>query len=203
MITTKLSREFNSRPPTVKKRSYKNFSKENFLLEVRNTNFDKVINQTNSNEAAKVFSDIFGQILDNHAPIKVFQSRRNYAPWLSDETKLEIVRRNELKRESILSNDYSVLKNYKQLRNSIKAKLKKEEQDYYRKKFEDSHTKIKDVWKYAYDILGQYKNSSPTQVNYEGRLIKSCNELAETFNEIVLNKVKNLKTAIPAEFSSS
>ena len=126
VITTKLSREVHSKPPMVKKRSYKYFSKNDFLLEIRNTNFDEILNLSDSNEAANMFSCIFRQILDNHAPIKVFQSRKNYAPWLSDETKDEINRRNKLKIESIYSNDPNVLRTYKQLRNHIKAKLKKE-----------------------------------------------------------------------------
>ena len=101
VITTKLSKEFNSRPPLIKKRSYKYFSKNNFLLEIRNTNFDEILNSTDSNEAAQLFSKIFGQILDNHAPIKVFQSRKNYAPWLSDVTKEDIKTRNELKKRKL------------------------------------------------------------------------------------------------------
>ena len=99
VITTKLSREINSRPAFIKKRSYKYFSKENFLLEVRNTCFRDILTLNDSEEAAKLFSKIFGQILDNHAPVKVFQSRKNYAPWLSDKTKEDIKKRTLLKKE--------------------------------------------------------------------------------------------------------
>ena len=39
------------------------------------------------NKAAELFTQILGDILDRHAPVKVFQTRTNFAPWLSDETK--------------------------------------------------------------------------------------------------------------------
>ena len=41
-------------------------------------------------------------VLDNQAPIKIFQSRKNYNPWLSDETKAQIKERENLKKKSLL-----------------------------------------------------------------------------------------------------
>ena len=201
VITTKLSREINSRPAFVKKRSYKYFSKENFLLEVRNTSFRDILALNNSEEAAKLFSQIFGQILDNHAPVKVFQSRNNYAPWLSDKTKEDIRKRNLLKKNSIYSNDPAVLISYKQLRNEIKSRLRKEEISYYNDKFKNRSISSKDLWKNAYEILGQHKDTSPTQINHESKVIQSPAELAETFNEIFLSKVQRLKSAISSDNS--
>ena len=145
IITTKLSRESINRPPRVKKRSYKYFSKENFLLEISNTDFREILSISDSDEAASMFEKIFGQILDNHAPVKIFQTRCNYAPWLSDKTKDDIKIRNELKHQSTISNDPEVLQKYKCLRNSIKARLKNEEETYYKDKFKESKFNVKNL----------------------------------------------------------
>ena len=64
-------------------------------------------------------------------------------------------------------------------------------------------TSRKDVWKHVYQILGQHKDSNPTQINYNGRLISSPQELANSFNEIFLEKVHKLKASISNESSNS
>ena len=93
----KFTKELQNKPQTTKKRSFKNFNQDNFIMEVRNTDFSSVTNEHNLEEAAKEFSTIFKNIQDNHAPIKIFQNRKNYAPWLSDTTKELIKKRNDLK----------------------------------------------------------------------------------------------------------
>ena len=104
-------------------------------------------------EATNTFAQIFGEILDNHAPVKTFQTRSNYAPWLSITTKEDIKLRNELKRQSVASNDPAVLKQYKSLRNKIKARISKENELYYKEKLKHKDTTMKNVMKTAYEIL--------------------------------------------------
>ena len=67
VITTKMAKEANCRPPLIKKRSYKYFKREEFLCEVRNTDFSQILDLSDINEASHMFTKIFGQILDNHA----------------------------------------------------------------------------------------------------------------------------------------
>jgi exonuclease III len=91
VMVTKFSREVKTQPRTIKKRNYKNFSIKDFLNDVNanvaNKSFDKVLNNQNIDEASALFSGIFGSILNRHAPLKVFQVRNNYSPWISEETK--------------------------------------------------------------------------------------------------------------------
>ena len=82
ILVTKHTKEIVTKPQVVKKRSYKNFVEEDFLREIRFTNFDEILDEDDEENAAKLFSTIFRAILDNHAPVKVFQTRTHYAPWL-------------------------------------------------------------------------------------------------------------------------
>ena len=84
------------------------------------------------NKAAEIFSVIYSNVFDNHAAIKVFQNRKNYAPWLSDETKELIKKRNELKARSRVSSDPHQLYQYRRLRNTIRNRLKYEKINYYK-----------------------------------------------------------------------
>ena len=90
VTTTKLAKDVVVRPAVIKKRSYKHFVKENFIREIKYTDFRPVLEEDDVDKASELFSDIFKSVLDNHAPTKVFQTRKNYAPWLSEATKKEI-----------------------------------------------------------------------------------------------------------------
>ena len=79
-ILTKLSKEIRVKPRATKKRSYKNFVEEEFMREVKYTSFKKVLDSKTPEEATESFRRIFCSIIDNHAPIKVFQTKSNYAP---------------------------------------------------------------------------------------------------------------------------
>ena len=78
----KYSKELNNKPKTIRKRSYKYFNKEDFIREIQYTDFSSVTNEYDINTAAEAFSTIFNNVFNNHAPIKIFQNRKNYAPWL-------------------------------------------------------------------------------------------------------------------------
>ena len=77
IVVTKYSREVKVMPKTVKKRNYKNFNAEAFLNDVLNSKqtgaFKKVEESCSPDEAAAIFSGIFGSILNKHAPLKIFQ----------------------------------------------------------------------------------------------------------------------------------
>jgi hypothetical protein len=179
IITTKLAKEIIVRPAVIKKRSYKYFKKDDFLQDVNSTDFSKVLEENDADVASEHFSKIFGSILDDHAPMKIFQTRKNYAPWLSDAMKEEIKERNSLKDESAKSDDPEVLRKYKLLRNSIKARLPAEELNYYSSKFRQEDITIKEVWSTAYEILDQNKDLSPKQLYVGDERISSPQKLSK------------------------
>ena len=93
----KHSRCLNSRPKHVKKRSYANFEIEKFLLDIYKSDINRrVTARKDIEEAAMEFHACFTEVLNVHAPIKVFQMRKNYLPYLGKETKLLIEKKNFL-----------------------------------------------------------------------------------------------------------
>lgn len=87
ILIIKYSRQLRNEPKTIKKRNYKQFNPISFLTQISQTDFSKVTSCQNPDTAAALFSGIFGSILNQHAPLKVYQTRNNYVPWLSTETK--------------------------------------------------------------------------------------------------------------------
>lgn len=112
-----------------------------------------------------------------------------------------MISRNDLKQQSILSNDPEILLKYKILRNRIKSKLKKEKDDYYTKRLLESNNDIKQLWKTSYHILGQSQDLSPKQLIYKDHYISSPQLMAEGFNEMFINRIQKVKANITSDIS--
>ena len=201
VMITKFSKEIPQKPKAVKKRTYKNFKETDFIREVKFTNFEEVLKTEVPEEATEIFTRIFTSIINNHAPMKIFLTRNNYAPWLSEETKRIMKERDRLKSESKESNDINVLKKYRKLRNQIKEINKKEEKEFYMKEFEDAGDRndSRKMWGLSYDILGSKKNLSPNQLIIDGNLCSNPKLIAEEFNKIFINKVQKLKSELQGQ----
>ena len=110
VIVTKHYKAPVTKPQTVRKRSYKDFNIGNFLTQIYNSSInEKVVAENDIEEAAKVFHEIFSEVLDFHAPMKIFQMRKNYSPEISSETKLLISERNALQQEATATNSKVLL----------------------------------------------------------------------------------------------
>ena len=197
VMVTKFSREVRTQPKTIKKRNYKNFNISNFLNDVNehvaNKRFDRVLNNQNINEASALFSGIFGSILNKHAPLKVYQVRNNYSPWISNETKQMTTARDDLKKESIEENCNEKFEAYKRLRNRINAKLEKDEIEHYKTKFYQDDPSVSTLWRNANDYLNTSKRSysnTPTIITHEGRTCTNPRDIANAFNDTFL-KIKS------------
>ena len=73
-----------------RKRSYKNFDEEIFLQEVRNLPLWQIYSCDDPEDPVSILCYFLSSILDRLAPLKTYQVRKNYCPWLTNETKLLI-----------------------------------------------------------------------------------------------------------------
>ena len=101
----------------VKKRSYKEFDENAFISEIRKTSWWQVYSCEDANQAAEIFITKLSQILDKHAPVKTFQTRTKFAPWLSDTTKQLMKDRDLAQIQASSSRNENDWKNYRVLRN--------------------------------------------------------------------------------------
>ena len=200
VIVHKFTKELQHKPSAVLKRSYKNFDPHSFLLDIQNCSInDAVTSCEDINEAAQTFQELFCHVLDRHAPRKIFQMRKNYVPYLSDETKLIMAERDALKEEATKKGDEALLKEYKKLRNLVRHQLPKDQPKYYENKFHDESMTVKKAWKLVYDLLGKIDNKSPTKIQYENKIISNPKALAQAFSKIFREKVSKLRVQTNVE----
>ena len=203
VLVTKFSREPKSMPKLIKKRNYKNFNAAEFLKDVNrhvlDGSFNNVIFNQNINEASAIFSGLFGSILNRHAPLKVFQVRNNYIPWLSDETKCMINARDELHDEAINENCTEKFEAYKRLRNRINSRLEQDETNHFKSKFYQEDPSISTQWRNVNDYLNTSNKSysnSPNIITYNGNTYTKPRDIANAINDTFLNKVSDLRSQV-------
>ena len=170
-----------------------------FLLQIYNTDLSRVTNCDNLDTAAALFSSIYGSVLNQHAPIKTYQNRTNYLPWLSDETKLLMTQRDLAKENATQTGDSSQLDEYKRLRNLVKSRLNSDKINHYKNNFHNPNQSISSLWSTAYQFLGQTKNLTPVQLVVDGKPITSPRSMANAFNNIFIKKVQDLKNGISGQ----
>ena len=92
---------FSKLPPepsrTIRKRSYKNFKVENYLADLAKTDWTDVLVCEDLDIATELFTNMLVSILNVHAPWVVYQRRKNFLPWITNETKVLMQERDELK----------------------------------------------------------------------------------------------------------
>ena len=187
VVITKYTRALAIKPRTVTKRSYKYFNIEEFLTDVLNSNIDnKVTACDDLEEAAEVFEKVFRTILDRHAPTKIFQTRKHYSPYVSDQTKLLMMQRNELKENAVRVGDKESEKEAKRKGKEVKKALIEDEKEYYKKDFGEN-LDWSAAWSTAKVILGTNTNLAPTVIKKfddkgDVEMVTNPQKLASMFN---------------------
>ena len=94
---------YSKSPPsparTIRIRSYKEFIEEDFLTDVSAVDWTEVYTATDVDTATEIFTRKFNHVLNMHAPWIIFQKRKYFTPWITDETKAMIIQRDMWKRE--------------------------------------------------------------------------------------------------------
>ena len=127
------------------KRSYKHFDAGVFLQDIFDSGLNAKVTETdNIDDAARLFQNIFSEVLDRHAPVKIFQTRKNYVPYLSDDMKRQLKERDVLKEEATKTGDIVLMEEYRKKRNLIKGKLAHEKTKYYTEKLHDEKNNLKE-----------------------------------------------------------
>ena len=85
---TRFTKSFKQAPRFVKKRTFKNFDDNIFKERLSGCGLEAILLLTDTNSAAELLTFKLSIILDEMAPVSEIQTRNNYAPWLSEGTKL-------------------------------------------------------------------------------------------------------------------
>ena len=197
LFGVRYSKSVIDKPRIVRKRSYKNFNPQEFLLALQCTSWWDVYSSEDPDLAVTIFTRKVNSILDVLAPIKTTQIRNNYAPWLSPDICTKMKARDVAHEKAALSGNSDDWKNYKQLRNQINNKLRAQKSVWQTEKLIEYSSDSSTTWKHIRTWLGWTTGGPPTKLMTNGRLETKPKALAEIMNQYFVEKVQQLRQNLP------
>ena len=175
-------------PKYITKRSYKHFNEQTFMEDLSELNWYEIHASEDANDATKILKDNITKVLDKHAPIKTFQVRKNYALWLSEESKDLIKERDRALDTANRTGDANDRIRYKNLRNSLTSRMRKEKRRWEEDKLDCAKNDSSAIWKNVKSWISWGNKGSPSKVIENGKLISSPKELSEAMNKFFISK---------------
>ena len=195
---------------TIKKRSYKNFILNDFLDHLSKIDWTPVYVSQDIDQAVEIFTSLFSEILNIHAPFITYQQRKHFSPWVTKETIGLMKTRDQAKAEALnlakQGNDSSgAWLKFKTLRNKINNRLKFEEISYKRNNINACLGDPAKVWSTAKSYMNwNSSDGPPSQLWVGGALVTKASIIAAEMNDFFINKVDNIRKSIafiPNNFS--
>ena len=200
-VSYKMSGKISSRLET-KMRDRRKFSSEEFKRRLRLTSWDTVMKTDNVDIACHSFEEKFLEILDDLAPMRKVQPRKQRSDWVSPETKTLMVRRNEARDSAVASSQPEDWVTYRSLRNLCNLRVKQDRKKNLKETYErlQENNDSKGLYNLTKKKMGWKSPGTPESFMIEGRRITSLKEMAEVqanyFQEKVNTLVRNLKNVV-------
>ena len=138
----------------------------------------------------KILTDKITQVLDQMAPVRKIQIRKNFAPWLSPETKQLMRKRNNAQKRYLITREDQDERRFKNLRNQATNRLRKEKADWKKRKLEACVNDYEKIWKNILCWLSWKPASGPpNQISNNGQLLTKPSEIAECINNYFVTKL--------------
>ena len=197
VLCTRFTKNIVTSPRYVKKRSYKNFDETMFKERIRNTSMMNVYMSGDASKAAELLTSNINSVLNKMAPVKKIQVRQNYAPWVSEGCKRDIDTRERAQEKAVASQQGEDWDEFRRIRNAVTRRVRKEKEDWMKTKIDRCEANSSTCWKNIMGWLGWATTGSPTRLYSGFRVETSPNKMANIMNEFYIQKVANIRAALP------
>ena len=181
------------------KRERKNFDKIKYKNDIQSIDWSGFYESENIDYLNSFFEREVLKILDEAAPLKIFQRRRKYRNWVSEDIKTQMRDRDalrEIARQTDKTEDWSL---YRQARNSCVKNLSKCKNSHYQKLFSKIETEksTKNLYRMIGELSDKKDGNCPQQFIKNGRLIRKPEMMANMQLDYYIGKVRGLIEKIP------
>ncbi|XP_024874329.1 uncharacterized protein LOC112456176 [Temnothorax curvispinosus] len=155
-------------------RDFRSFYPETFWNELAEYDWSSVFTAEDIDSKVSILNDYLLECFDKHAPLRNVYPRHLPAPWLTNDIKNKIKKRNIARRKWKRCRNDTNYDNYKHLRNQVQSLVRKAKCNYYQDAFQDLR-EPNIIWN-RLKHLGLIKNKSS-----EMKLLFSTEELVDFF----------------------
>ena len=176
------------------RRSWKLFSAEKFKLKLSEIDWTPFWNTDNLDQKNTFFEENVGRVLQELAPLKNSQVRKNYKNWVDDDLKISMRERDCQRETAKISDSQEDWMLYRKMRNQCSKKLKKKKNDFMTSIFDSFKEKnyLKNIFRTSKELLGWSSPGQPSCLMDEGRLFKKPSEVADILRKFFENKIQKI-----------
>ena len=185
---------FSDRHITITYRNFSKFNQELYINDLKDENFDEILNLTDPDEALDLWYSKLSGILNQHAPVITRRVKRKYQPkWLSNEIA-------SLRSKRDFYHKKKDFDNYKLFRNKLTSKLRSCKTEYFSKAVESGKS-TSELWKHLKELNSESKGPVSKLVinNVE---TSNPEEICEHFNNHFSSIAESIINAPKSNFNS-
>jgi len=188
-----------TQPHVVYKRTYSKFNPDDFQQDMSMVPWHIVYDESDVNEALHLFTTLFCNVADQHAPAKRRTVRSNPAGWVDDELREVMKLRDDAKKEALASGLVSDMCIYKKLRNAAVKLNRKKKASYFKSKIAESRNDPKEMWRTLNGMMGRGLRRSACTVERDGEILTKAGDVADYFNSFFTQKVNSLRAGLDSQ----
>lgn len=150
--------------------------------DLKNLNWQSVINISSFNCAWNAFKDLIQSCVDKHAPLIEKNNSGKDCPWLTSQIKAKMNERDFLLRKAKRTGNENDWSTYRRLRNATTNLIRKSKANFQREVFQNNAHSPKDFWKEikkCYPLKDQKLKATSFNINQE--VITDRKEISDAF----------------------
>ena len=195
---------------SIQYRSYKNYSKANFVKELKEINWEIVENDPDINAAVNKWNALFPKTANHHAPLKQTRLKGVSHPWMNSQLSKEMHYRDKLYKSAIKLNTKEQYHLNKKQKNFVNREIRRCKSEYYTKLIDENKQNSSALWKTLNQVTSRKKNPGIACVESEGIIYSDTKSMATIFNEYfasigtrLANRLRSLTTVTTGAISST
>ena len=169
-------------PRTIEYRSYRNYDKESFITELKETDWGIVDAKGDVDSAVDMFNTLYTDIADRHAPIKKARIKDIKTPWMTSDLKNAMRDRDYHHKKAIKTNSKYHWELFKKIKNFVNKQVKKCKADYYSDQIEQNKGNPSVLWKTFNEITSRKSSPKVTSIESDGVLYTDNESKANLLN---------------------
>ena len=190
-ISVKLNIKKPRRPPTIKTyHCLKNYSREIIcnLLMNETSILNEILNTDDVSKQVHIFDNVMLKCINICAPLVTQEITRPPAPWITQDIKVSMRKRDELQMHTKKDRYNTILReSYKEQKKKVSSLLNESRKDYFREEFRKNKNDITASWKLAKNVISNGCNKKVSAPQNKNNLVTK----AESFNEFFSNVGKS------------
>ena len=176
-----------------------------FIGKLAICNWNEIVSQQDPQSAYDLFHDTYSTLYNECFPMVRYKyGKRNSKPWLTEELKHMIKKKNLLYKKSKQYPSYKRESEYRSFRNIVSKRIHKAEKTYYRNLLEEHKGNVKKFWQITKFILNKNKRAPlQTKFKYRDNIISDGSVIVEQFNSYFVNIGPSTAAKIPSSNTSA